>query len=162
MRSTLFALGAPGIMLVAGLAGPVRAQSQIEPSAPAAALQIFSGGPATSKWYGTGLVALRKDLCLASTSGTYQLSVSGFGGMKDSQGRPIGQKLRLRDGAGATHEAVAATGGTAVFVGSDPQRRADCTQGVNATIEIEIGETDLAGAVAGTYVDNLVLSIEPR
>ena len=162
MRSTIFALSALTGVIAAGQGGPVRAQVQANISAPAASLRIFSGGPASGQWFGTGAVALSKDLCLASTSGSYKLSVSGLGGLKDAQGRPIGQKLRLRDGAGTIHEATAATGGTAVFIGSDPQRRADCAQGANATIEIEVGEHELAAAVAGTYVDNVALSIEPR
>lgn len=135
---------------------PLHAQTS---DAPTAELRVFSGSSLSASWYGSGSIRLDAPMCLASSTGSYRLSVTPSAGL---QMLAKGGEVRIGLAAHGGETSLKPVSGLATmyFTGTVDPADADCTDGPNAKLVIELPERALMAAPAGTYFDQLQLEIE--
>ena len=128
--------------------------------APVAEVKVFAASRQKAVWSGEGSSAVVTDLCVASTSGRFQLQiVSQSGGALIGPGK-LPYVIHFRDGSGLDH--VQRVDGQAIvtFEGNAPDTP-NCDAGPNATLAIETSEGDMLSQSAGEYFDRLQLIASP-
>jgi hypothetical protein len=126
-----------------------------------ASLMLYTADDPSVPWLGRGSAVKTVSLCLTSATGHYRLLVSsGRGGAAHGLER-IPYTITFTDGVGAQQTASTKNSTTLMFNGSAPSG-ADCLNGPNATLAIEMDEQSLLSGVAGDYADNLRFAVETR
>jgi hypothetical protein len=124
-------------------------------------LMLYTADDPSVSWLGRGSAVKTVSLCLASATGHYRLLVSsGRGGAAHGLER-IPYTITFTDGVGAQQTASTKNSTTLMFNGSAPTG-ADCLNGPNATLAIEMDEQSLLSGVAGDYADILRFAVETR
>lgn len=127
-----------------------------------AEIRIFAtGGQAAAR--GTELVnGATASLCVTSTTGRFRMRVASQSGgamVSPRFGRTLPYSVTFRDPTGV-EQTSQMTGQDLVFEGrSRPDM--NCRQGSNATLSIRSSDRDINAAVAGDYLEQLRLSVEP-
>jgi hypothetical protein len=126
-----------------------------------ASLMLYTADDPNVAWLGQGSATKTVALCVASTTGHYRLLVSSRRGGAARGLVRIPYTITFTDGVGAQQTASTKNSTTLMFDGSAPSG-ANCLNGPNATLAIEMDEQSLLSGVAGDYADNLRFAVETR
>jgi hypothetical protein len=126
-----------------------------------ASLTILSGGTMSADWYGDGEVILRKQLCVASTTGRYSLDINMPGALFGKSSDKDGIEVRFSDAAGFAQSKTVSGPSQLVFTGTSVSGAAECESGALASFEIHVPATTLMSKPAGNYFDLISLAVHP-
>lgn len=126
-------------------------------TAPAASIAVMNGGNMQTRWYGKGDIVSINRLCVFSSTGRYRMQVSM--GNFSGPAKPPSFTLVLKTDAGDTISKSSSTGGLFTFEGRND--KTPCSGSSNATLEVHFDQSDLTGAIAGSYLTNLQLTVYP-
>lgn len=148
-------------------ASPVGATNASSDAAPTADLKILSGNAVTADWYGDGSLSLRKSLCIDSNTGRYVLHiVNGSGQLSQGSSGAAAIQIRFSDAGGIVDTKPIIAGAEITFSGASPRIGDNispaCSDGPNAKLEILVPEALLQASQAGSYFDELSLSVQPN
>ena len=124
-----------------------------------ASLKILSGATMAADWYGDGAITMRKQLCIASTTGRYSLDVTMPGALFGKT--PDTVEVRFADATGFAQSKSVSGPSQIVFSGTSTSGAEDCASGTMASIEIYVPATTLTALPAGNYFDQISLTVRP-
>jgi hypothetical protein len=139
------------------LAVPAQSEAPQQPD-PSASLYIQKKNVGTLRWSGVGELRSKNDLCVVSKTGRYRLRLQMPGG----QGRALIPDFEVIFSTMAGDRLVRQSreGNMLVFEGRTTSATS-CEGGVNATLEFRFSKDDLSSLVAGNYLEQFLLSVEP-
>jgi hypothetical protein len=126
-----------------------------------ASLKILSGASMAADWYGDGAVTMRKQLCVASSTGRYSLDVTMPGALFGKTPGDSAIEVRFADAAGFAQSKSVSGPSQIVFSGTSVSGAEDCLSGTLASIEIYVPATTLMSQPAGNYFDQISLAVRP-
>lgn len=112
-------------------------------------------------WYGEGAVTLRKQLCVASTTGRYSIDITAPGSLFGKASGKERIEIRFSDAIGFAQSKFVSGPGQVVFSGTSVSGAADCQSGTLAQLEIHVPATTLMSQPAGNYFDHISLTVRP-
>ena len=114
----------------------------------------------TGSWYGSGDLTISTNLCIASDSGRYQLTVIASPLFHDHvAGSPI--RFVFRDQTGAEQTADLQSQAQISFNGTTTSTDAHCADNRLAVLEVTFPEHLLTAQQAGDYMSQFALSVQP-
>ncbi len=125
-----------------------------------ASLKILSGSSMSADWYGDGAITLRKQLCVASTTGRYSLDIAMPGSLFGKTSGD-GIEVRFSDALGVAQAKKVSGPSQIVFSGTAVSGAADCQSGTLAQLEIHVPASTLMATPAGNYFDQISLTVRP-
>lgn len=137
------------------VAGPAQAKEA------SASLKILSGDSMAADWYGDGAITLRKQLCVASTTGRYSLDVTMPGSLFGKSSGSDNIEVRFSDAVGFAQSKTVTGPNQIVFSGTALAGGSECQSGTTATFEIYVPATTLMSKPAGNYFDQISLTVRP-
>jgi hypothetical protein len=124
-----------------------------------ASLKILSGASMAADWYGDGAITMRKQLCVASSTGRYSLDLSMPGSLFGQS--PGAIEVRFADATGFGQSKSISGPSQIVFSGTSVAGAEDCLSGTMASLEIYVPATTLTSLPAGNYFDQISLTVRP-
>lgn len=144
------------IMGVALQAGPVYADAQDGDGSAAIYVQRQNSTP--MRWSGVGELRSQNDLCIVTQTGRFRLRLQ-IGG---KQGRDAVPDFEVTFSTAAGDRLTRRSNESDVLIFEGRVTPvADCKGVVNANLQFRFTERELSAAIAGNYLQQLVISIEP-
>ncbi|WP_084397921.1 hypothetical protein [Henriciella aquimarina] len=144
------------VLLTAG-ALPASAQ---EESGETASVKLSSGLPVDLDWKGRGDVKISQRLCVHSTTGQFELSISSSsgGGLQGEAQVPYEVIVEVN---GRVQTGVISRASPVFRFQGTTDRENRCSGASNGKLTVRLLQQDALGAVAGSYADQLMVSVEP-
>lgn len=123
-----------------------------------AALYVQKKEAGTLRWSGVGELRSKNDLCVTSDTGRYRLRLQSMG---RTSGVAIPDFEVTFTTTSGDHLVRRSSEGDVLFFEGRTTPTTSCDGVVNATLEFHFSKDDLSSAIAGNYLEQFFLTVEP-